>query len=79
MSTDEASTTVTGQQQPRREVRCRRGASQRQALRSSPFVVEFEHGINEKGQWSQDHLVLQMEDCASVFAVLCPECNHVSP
>jgi hypothetical protein len=51
----------------------KRGTSQKQPLRSSPFLVEFEHIVNAEGHWTCDHMVLQMEDCANVVTVLCPE------
>jgi hypothetical protein len=51
----------------------KRGALEKRKLTSSCFVVEFEHGVNDKGHWSCGHMVLQMEDCANVVAALCPE------
>ena len=34
----------------------KRGTSQKQPLGSSPFVVEFEYGINTEGYWTYDHM-----------------------
>jgi hypothetical protein len=55
----------------------KRGTSQKKPLKSSPFVVEFEYGINTEGYWTYDHMVLQMEDCADVVTVLYPEYDYI--
>ena len=36
-------------------------------LTSSPFSVTFEHGVNNEGYWSYDHVMLQFEDCMDVL------------
>jgi hypothetical protein len=48
----------------------KRGTSAKQPLDSSPFVVQFEYGINSEGYWTYDHMVLQFEDCVDVVKVL---------
>jgi hypothetical protein len=55
----------------------KRGMSDKKPLASSPFVVEFEYGINTEGYWTYDHMVLQMEDCADVLNVLHPEYDYI--
>ena len=54
---------------------------------SSPFIVEFEYGVNLESYWSYDHIMLQMEDCIDVMNLLYPQydvlflfdhsCGHV--
>ena len=53
----------------------KRGASQKQPLGSTPYVVvEFQYaGTNIKGYWRCDQKVLELEDCAGVVKVLHPE------
>ena len=52
----------------------KRGTLQKQPLQSSPFVVEFEYGINT----DYHHMVLQMEDCTDVVTtVLHPEHDYI--
>jgi hypothetical protein len=36
----------------------KRGTSAKQPLDSSPFVVQFEYGINSEGYWMYDHMYL---------------------
>ena len=42
-------------------------------LTTTPFVREFEYGANSEGYWSYQHMVLQLEDCVDVLAVLFPQ------
>ena len=55
----------------------KRGTSAKQPLDSSPFVVQFEYGINSEGYWTYDHMVLQFEDCVDVVKVLYPEYDYI--
>jgi hypothetical protein len=55
----------------------KRGAAAKQPLGSSPFVVQFECGINAEGCWTHEHMVLQFEDCVDVVKVLHPECDCI--
>ena len=43
------------------------GTTVKKDLQSSPFVVEFEHGMNNKGYWRYDNMVMQIEDCVDVL------------
>ena len=55
----------------------KRGTSLKQPLVGSPFVVEFEYGVNTEGYWTYDHMVLQMEDCSDVLNTLHPEFDFI--
>ena len=55
----------------------KRGTSAKQPLQNSPFVVEFEYGINAEGYWTYDHMVLQLEDCVDVIKVLYPDYDYI--
>jgi hypothetical protein len=55
----------------------KRGTSEKQPLESSPFVVQFEYGINAEGYWTYDHMVLQFEDCVDVVKVLYPDYDYI--
>jgi len=50
-----------------------RGTADKQPLKETPFVREFEYGANNEGYWSYEHMVLQMEDCLDVMRVLYPQ------
>ena len=39
-------------------------------MTSSPLVVEFEHGANNKRDWQYEHMVVQMEDFRDAMEVL---------
>ena len=51
----------------------KRGTAEKQPLSDSPFVVEFEYGVQAEGYWTYDHMVLQLEDCIDVITVLYPQ------
>ena len=55
----------------------KKGTSLKQPLVGSPFVVEFEYGVNTEGYWTYGHMVLQMEDCANMLNVLHPEYKYI--
>jgi hypothetical protein len=55
----------------------KRGTAAKQPLKSSPFVVQFEYGINAEGYWTYDHMVLQFEDCVDVVNVLYPGYDYI--
>ena len=33
-------------------------------------MIEFEHGENNEGYWSYEHMVIQMEDCRDVLEII---------
>ena len=47
--------------------RTKRGTVAKQPLLQSPFVQEFEYGVNGQGYWDYAHMILQMEDCVDVL------------
>jgi hypothetical protein len=51
----------------------KRGMVDKQPLTMSPFVLEFEYGALAEGYWTDDSMVLQLEDCADVIATLYPQ------
>ena len=54
-----------------------RGHSTKNALTSSPFVIEFEYGKEGEGYWDYNHMVLQLEDCADVVQILHPTYDYI--
>jgi hypothetical protein len=38
----------------------KRGSSVKQPFENSPFVVEFEYGVNSEGYWTYDHIIMQI-------------------
>ena len=46
------------------------GTAKKKTLNSSSFVIEFEHGANNKGYWQYDHMVTQVEDCRDILKVM---------
>ena len=50
----------------------KRGNAAKPPLSTSPFVLEFEYGINAQGYWSYEHMVMQLEDCIDCLTVLYP-------
>ncbi len=55
----------------------KRGTSAKQPLKSSPFVVQFEYGINAEGYWTYDRMCLQIEVCIDVLQGLHPHYDYV--
>ena len=53
--------------------KARYGKTLKDDLTSSPFVIEFEYGINADGYWNYDAMTIQMEDCIDVFKTLFDE------
>ena len=49
------------------------GKTTKVSLTKSPFVQEFEYGVNSAGYWTYEHMVIQMEDCTDVLQTLYPE------
>jgi hypothetical protein len=48
----------------------KRGSADKKNLLSSPFILEFECGVNFEGYWSCEHMVLQLEDCVDCMKVI---------
>ena len=46
-------------------------------LPSSPFIIKFEYGAANKGYWSYDHMVLQLDDCVECLKCLHPEFDYL--
>jgi DNA-binding transcriptional regulator YhcF (GntR family) len=55
----------------------KRGNAAKPPLTTSPFVLEFEYGINAQGYWSYEHMVMQLEDCIDCLTVLYPNIDFV--
>jgi hypothetical protein len=55
----------------------KRGNAAKAPLTVSPFVREFEYGVNAQGYWSYEHMVMQLEDCIDCLKVVHPEINFV--
>jgi hypothetical protein len=55
----------------------KRGNAAKPPLTSSPFVLEFEYGINAQGYRSYEHMVMQLEDCINCLTVLYPHIDFV--
>jgi len=49
------------------------GKPEKAPLEASPFVVEFEFGINNDGYWCYDRMVLQLEDCVDALKTIYPQ------
>jgi hypothetical protein len=39
----------------------------------SPFVIEFEYGMNNQGYWNYNHMIIQFEDCINDIKTIHPE------
>jgi hypothetical protein len=55
----------------------KRGTVKKEPLQSSPFVVKSKYQANDEGYWTNDHMVLQFEDCVDVVKVLYPEYDYM--
>ena len=55
----------------------KRGNAVKAPLTESPFVREFEYGVNAQGYWSYEHMVMQLEDCIDCLKVVYPEIDFV--
>ena len=55
----------------------KKGTTFKAALQKSPFVCELEYGINNKGYWTYENMVLQLEDCINVLKITHPEFDFV--
>jgi hypothetical protein len=55
----------------------KRGNAAKPPLTSSPFVLEFECGINAQGYWSYEHMVMQLEGCIDYLTVLYPHIDFL--
>jgi hypothetical protein len=51
----------------------KRGNAVKAPLTESPFVREFEYGVNAQGYWSYEHMVMQLEDCIDCLKVVYPK------
>jgi hypothetical protein len=51
----------------------KRGSADKKDLLHSPFMLEFEYGVNFEGYWSYEHMVLQLEDCVDCMKVIAPQ------
>jgi len=54
-----------------------KGTSDKKDLPSSPFKIKFEYGTTNKGYWSHDHMVLQLDDCVDCLKCLYPEFEYL--
>ena len=49
-----------------------RGKAEKEPLKESPFIIEFEYGANNEGYWTYDNMVLQLDDCVDCLNYLYP-------
>ncbi len=47
-----------------------RGNAEKHPLTASPFIVEFEFGIENEGYWCYVQMVTQMDDCLDILHTL---------
>jgi hypothetical protein len=51
--------------------------TEKQELKESPFIKDFELGANNEGYWGYQHMVLQLEDCGDCLKVVHPHLDFV--
>jgi len=55
----------------------KRGTSNKKDLPSGPFIIKFEYGAANKGYWSYDHMVSQLDNCVDCSKCLHPEFKYL--
>jgi hypothetical protein len=45
------------------------GKQEKEDLKESPFIVEFEYGANGEGYWTYESIVFAVRTCSTSFAV----------
>jgi hypothetical protein len=53
------------------------GKQEKEDMKESPFIVQFEYGANGEGYWTYESMIIQLEDCIDVVSALYPEYDFI--